>query len=67
MKKPKFDSNSETSNSELQPAKPYQPPAIVSRERLESAANVCSGFGQKSQAGAPSPGGGDCGQRGLQS
>ena len=47
--------------------RPYEPPAILSRERLESAANVCSGAGQKDQPDAPSPGGGLCGQAGLQS
>ena len=67
MKKPNIDGNSKISNSELQPAKSYQPPAIVSRERLESAANVCTGFGMKDVGGAPAPGGGMCGQSGLNS
>ena len=47
--------------------RPYEPPAILSRERLESAANVCTGFGLKTSSGMPSPGGGECGQVGLQS
>lgn len=42
--------------------KPYAAPRITSRETLESAANVCTGFGAKAQQGAPSPGGGSCGQ-----
>jgi hypothetical protein len=41
--------------------KPYQPPRILSRERLESAANVCIGFGMKAQPQAPSPWGSECG------
>ena len=45
--------------------KPYQPPRILSRETLESAANVCTGFGMKAQPGQPAPGGGLCGQSGL--
>ena len=45
--------------------KPYQPPRILSRETLESAANVCTGFGMKGQPGQPAPGGGLCGQSGL--
>jgi hypothetical protein len=48
-------------------AKPYEPPAILSRERLESAANICTGFGLKTQPGAPAPGGGLCGQAGTHS
>ena len=67
MKKPNIDSNSKISNSELQPAKSYQPPAIVSRERLESAANVCTGSGMKDQPGAPDGSGGLCGQAGVRS
>ncbi len=46
--------------------KPYQPPRILSRETLESAAAVCTGFGMKNQPGQPSPGiPGICGQSGL--
>lgn len=48
-------------------ARAYEPPRVLSRERLESAANVCTGFGMKEQPGATSPFGGLCGQAGLQS
>lgn len=33
----------------------YSAPSILSRERLESAANVCSGYGTKSNQGQPNP------------
>lgn len=39
----------------------YQPPRILSRERLESAANVCTGFGAKTEVGLEGPYGGTCG------
>jgi hypothetical protein len=54
-------------DSASQAKKSYQPPSVLSRERLESAANVCTGFGLKSDPGAPAPGGGTCGQAGLNS
>lgn len=44
--------------------RPYRPPGIVSRERLESVAVVCSGPNAKSELGAPSPQGGICGEGG---
>ena len=67
MSKALPSNNQLESDSGVQSQKPYEAPRVISRERLESAANVCTGFGQKAQPDAPSPGGGVCGQSGLQS
>lgn len=47
--------------------KPYQPPRILSREHLESAADVCLGAGLKAQPTDPDGEGGLCGSLGIQS
>jgi len=67
MKKENTDNFSSKHESGAASGRPYQAPAILSRERLESAANVCTGFGLKTQPGAPAPGGGLCGQAGTNS
>jgi hypothetical protein len=66
MKKQASTDNATKHGAETQLMRPYQPPAILSRERLESAANVCTGFGLKN-IDEPSPYGGACGQLGIQS
>jgi hypothetical protein len=40
--------------------KPYSPPQIISREKLESVAAVCSNFNSKADGGV-APSGLDCG------
>ena len=68
MNKQTIGEHSENHDSDSKPLRPYQSPAILSRERLESAANVCSGYGLKTQPTIEiAPGGGVCGQTGTHS
>ena len=68
MNKKPSGEHSENYDPDSKPLRPYQSPAILSRERLESAANVCSGYGLKTQPGLPSGDGISlCGQTGTHS
>ena len=67
MSKKTIGNHSEDSNAGNQTLRSYQPPAILSRERLESAANVCSGTGFKSTLGEPNGFPLECGTIGLNS
>ena len=67
MKKNLEDTRLAEDGTDTKDTREYEPPRVLSRERLESAANVCTGYGMKQDPGLPGPSGGLCGQAGLSS